>query len=255
MFTTWDEVRSWIEDNGFPHWIFYKNNPDGRDDKANDKIIDSNNFTVSDLSDKLAMTRKYLEMYGGRVYGVGFKTPIATQGGIVCEASISSYPAQQPVGYAPQPAFDEEKIIARVRKEVEAEYDRKEYQRLRSELDRERKEFESEKNSAMGAIAHYFAPVGKALMQGKLQNVAGFGDASQPVQTQPITPIQEPEQPVQPETVELELPDEEMDRVINVINRLRKVEPRYLDLLERVAELAESGDSMYNMAKTSLLGA
>ena len=251
MFTTWEQVRAWIEDNNFPHWIFCKTNPDGRDDKANDKIIDSNNFTVSDFADKLAMTEKYLRMYGGRVYGVGYKTPNTTQGGIICEARLEPENAQQiSGGFAMQQPMDESAIEKRIEARLRAEMERKEYERLRADLDRERKEFEEEKQSALGALTHYFAPIGRTLLQnrGLLRNVAGV-DAEAPVVAQPIHAAEEPEHPEEPSP----FTDEEADKLFELLARFKKAEPEYMRLLKAVVTMAESGDATYTMAKGFLL--
>ena len=256
MFTKWEEVKAWIEDNNFPHWVFCKTNPDGRDDKANDKIIDSNNFTVSDFADKLAMTEKYLRMCGCKVYGMGFKTPNGTQGGIICEARLDpEYPQQQPVGFA-QPVIDEAAIEKRVEERLRAEMERKEYERRIADLEKREKEFAEKENSAMGAIVHYFGPVGQALMQKHLglRNVAGV-DANEPVDVQPIR-AKEPEQQVNLEEIPTEevspFTDEEADELFNLMAEFKKYEPDYLKLLRAVVGMAKSGDATYTMAKQFL---
>lgn len=257
MFTTWDQVRNWIEDNNFPHWIFYKNNPEGRDDKSNDKIIDSNNFVVSDMSDKLAMTEKYLRMAGCKCYGVAFKTPNTTTGGTVCEVRLEpeQSAAAQPVGYM-QPQFDEEKAMARIRKEIAAEYERKEYERRLADLERRERELKEQEQSAMGAIAHYLAPVGQALLQRHmLPKVAGV-DTEEPVHAQPIVAEQPADQPEeQPEEAEEQSPftDEEADELFALMAELKQVEPQYLELLRAVVKMAKEGNSTYTMAKNFLI--
>ena len=251
MFTTWDQVKEWIEDNNFPHWIFYKSNPEEGDDKANNKIVDSNNFTVSDFSDKLDMTEKYLRMYGGKVYGVGFKTPNTTVGGIVCEARLSSMdaaPAQSVGMIQPAQPIDEDKIAQRIEAKLRAEYEKKEYERKREELDKDRKAFEAEKASAMGAIAHYFAPIGQALLGGQRRMVAGV-DTQEPVKANVIQPIT-PDQQTQEEDP---FTDEEADELFALMARFKKVEPEYMTMIHKVVEMAEAGDATYTMAKKFLL--
>ncbi len=257
MFTTWEQVQEWITDNNFAHWIFYKNNPEGREnEKANDKIIDSNAFP-SDQADKLAMTRKYIELYNGRVYGIGFKTQNTTVGGTICEARINT--SEQPtngIGFAqPQmPAFDENKLRESIRKEMEAEWDKREYKRLREDLDKERKAFEQEKTSAIGLLTNYLAPIGKALLE-KRARVAGV-DAEEPVHAARIVPTDEQED-TQEENVETQeeeiFSDQESDKLFTLMRRFKKAEPDYLNLIERVVEMAERGDGAYKMAKTALL--
>lgn len=248
MFTTWDQVRDWITDNNFPHWCFYKNNPEERDNKDNDTIIDSNNFTVSDYQDKLDMTEKYLKMYGGRCYGVGYKAPNATTSGVVCEVRIQQVeqlPTQGVGGGYPSIGELTETITRQVRAEIEAEN----YKRERSDFEKAKAEFEAEKQSAIGALVHYFAPIGKMMLQKKfMRNVAGV-DADAPVVADPIQPIVTREQ----EENESVFTDEEESEIYDLLSRFKKVEPEYLSLIRSVVEMAEKNDPTYNMAKGFLV--
>lgn len=253
MFTSWEQVKSWIEDNNFPHWIFYKNDPAERDDKANDKIIDSNNFTVSDLGDKLEMTEKYLRMYGGKVYGVGFKTPNSTQGGVVCVCRLETEAAQATSGIdANYPSIGE--LTETITKQVRAELEAERMKQREKDLERREKEFEAKEQSAIGAIVHYLAPVGKMLLEKRMMpNVAGV-DADEPVAAAPVQPI------VTDAAAEQELvdtadafTDEEEEKLYDLMARFKAVEPKYLELIEAVVTMAENGDSTYEMAKGFLL--
>lgn len=249
MLTNFDQVKDWILDNGFKRWVLYKNST------KNEKIIDSASFTVSDMDDKIAMTEKYLRMAGGYAYAAGATTNSKDDLNTVTEIRLESVQQQPAAGVGnPYPALNEDAIIARVRKEVQAEYDKKEYERLRADLDRDRKAFEEEKNSAMGAIAHYFAPIGQALLakKGLLRNVAGV-DTNEPVVAQPIVPAQ-PEETQEDPQEENPFTDEEADEVFALMVRFKKTEPDYLKLVRKVVEMAESGDSNYKMAKMALVG-
>lgn len=254
MFTSWEQVKSWIEDNNFPHWIFYKNNPDGRDEKANDKIIDSNNFVVSDMSDKLDMTEKYLRMYGGKVYGVGFKSPNSTVGGLVCEARIDADQPQSASGISGgYPSIGE--LTETITKQVRAEIEAANMKQREKELERREKEFEAKEQSAIGAIVHYLAPVGQLLLQKKMMpNVAGL-DAEEQVEAEPVKPIVPKEQVEEQELVDManDFSDEEEEKLYDLMKRFKAVEPQYLELIEAVVKMAEAGDSTYTMAKGVLL--
>lgn len=256
MFTTWDQVRDWIEDNNFPHWVFYKNRPEDRGEKANDAIVDSNNFTVSDFSDKLAMTEKYLRMYGGRCYGVGFRSPNTTVGGLVCEVRLESEQPQAVAGAMNYQSIGElrEEIARSVRAEMEVQRFKDE----RKAFEKEKEEFESEKKSAIGALIQYFAPIGQALIKRKVMpRVAGV-DTDAPVHAQPIhairdeQPEQEPQE-VQESSVWDEFSEDEAEQVMMLIARFKKVEPNYMQLLSSVVTMAENGDATYNMAKGFLI--
>ena len=248
MFTTWDQVKDWITDNNFPHWCFYKSNPDDRDNRANDTIIDSNNFTVSDYNDKLEMTEKYLKMYGGKCYGVGYKAPNATTSGVVCEVrlqTVEQLPTQGVAGGYPSIGELTETITRQVRAEIEAEN----YKRDRDNFQKEKEEFEKEKQSAIGALVHYFAPIGQMMLQKKfMRNVAGV-DAAAPVVADPIQPIVARE----PEENESVFTDEEEQEIYDLLSRFKKVEPEYLSLIRSVVEMAEKQDPTYTMAKGFLV--
>lgn len=256
MFTKWDQVEEWIRDNNFAHWVFYRTNPNEASDKINNIIADSNFYTGGD-EDKIAMTRKYLIANGGKAHGVGFRTPNTTQGGIVCEVRLEQDIPQvtQPTAGVGMP-YDMESLRASIMQEVRAEYERKEYERKRAELDRERKEFEEQKNSAIGLLTNYLAPVAQALIASKGARVAGV-DTQEPVVAQPIIPIQEQEQQ-QTETenmTEQEIfTEQEADKLFDLMARFKKVEPQYMELIEQVVAMAESGDRTYIMAKSALLG-
>ena len=248
MLTNFDQVKKWILDNGFKRWVLYK------DRSKNEKIIDSASFTVSDMEDKIEMTEKYLRMSGGYAYAAGATTNSKDDLNTVMEIRLETAQAQPAAAVGNlYPAFSEDAIIARVRKEVQAEYDKKEYERLRADLERREKEFAEKENSAMGAIIRCFAPVGQAMMakSGLLRNVAGI-DANEQVVAQPIKPAQAEE--VQEAQEENPFTDEEADEVHALMVRFKKAEPDYLKLVRKVVEMAESGDSNYEMAKTVLVG-
>ena len=261
MFTTWDQVKDWIVDNNFPHWIF-STKPFGEDAKDNIKVIDSNQFTVSDFQDKLDMTEKYLRMYGDKLYGVGFKTPLNVQGGIICEVRLQNEAVAPAAGVGMTQMLGGYGSIGELResitKEIRATIELENLKKREAEVERREKELDADRQSAMGAIIHYFAPIGQMMMQQKMgvpmRQVAGV-DTDGPAHVQPMIPdaapaeqlAQEPEQEQSPFT------DEEADKLFELMARFKKVEPQYMELLEAVVTMAESGDSTYNMAKGFLV--
>ena len=247
MLTNFDQVKDWIKDNGFKRWVLYKNST------KNEKIIDSASFTVSDMDDKIAMTEKYLRMAGGYAYAAGATTNSKDDLNTVTEIRLESVQQLPAAGVGnPYPALNEDAIAARVRKEVEAEYNKREYERRAADLEKREKEFAEKENSAMGAIIRCFAPVGQAMMakSGLLRNVAGV-DTDEPVVAQPIVPAQ-PEKK-EPEA-ENPFTDEEADEVYELMVRFKKAEPDYLPMIRKVVEMAEKGDAMYKTAKGILVG-
>lgn len=243
MLTTIEQVRDWIKDNGFKRWVLY------RDYGRTEKILDSAGLAVADMPDKIAMTEKYLRLAGGHAYAAGATTNAANDLTTVCEIQLTEAPAPAAgIGFT-QPVIDEDKIAARIEEKIRAEYERKEYERLRKQLDEDRRRLEDEKASAMGALAHYFAPIGQALF-GQHRMVAGV-DANEPVHAQQIIP--EGENAEEQEQEQEIFTDEESDKLFALMARFKKVEPDYIKLITRVVEMAESGDGTYTMAKSFLL--
>lgn len=263
MFTSWEQVKAWIEDYKLQHWIFYKTNPEKREDRANDTIIDSNWYGADDMQDKLAMTEKYMRHYGGTLYGVGFKAPSAKVDGVYCEVRISAeYPQLQMTGIgAAQQSLGGYNSIGELResitKEIRAEIAMENMKEREKALDKRERELRERENSAMGAIAHYLAPVGQMLLQQRgLRNVAGV-DAEQPVvhAARIAAPEEEQEKqlPAEQEAEQSPFTDEEADKLFELMARFKKVEPQYMELLEGVVEMAERNDPMYKTAKGFLV--
>lgn len=256
MFTNWEQVKNWIEDNGFLHWVVYTRKPDERDSKGNDILIDSNNYP-SDMGDKLAMTEKYLKMQGAntRLWAVGFKKPMATQEGLLCEVRLEDVSQASvngaPVGY---PSIGE--LTEQISKQIRAEMAVEAMKQREKDIERREKELEEKENSAMGAIVKIFAPVGQAMLEKKLMpRVAGV-DTQEPVHAAPIVPTTEqPEN--KPEEQEQSAWDafteEEGEQIAVLMKRFKAVEPDYLQLIESVVTMAENGDSTYTMAKGFLV--
>lgn len=246
MLTTFEQVREWITDNGFKRWVLYK------DYSRTDKIIDSQAFAVSDMPDKLAMTEKYLRMAGGHAYAAGSASNSASDLNVVMEIRLQDEAPAATAGIGAQP-YDANALRESIRKELQAEWDKREYERKRKELDEERKEFEQEKQSAIGVLTQYLAPVAKAMISGR-RMVAGV-DTDEQMHADPVKPIVADRAPQEPEQPEEENPftDEEADKLYELLARFKKVEPQYMELIEAVVKMAESGDQTYTMAKGFLV--
>lgn len=253
MFTKWQQVEDWITDNRFKRWIFYKSNPDSKADgeRGNDKIVDSKFYNDDAQDEKLRLTKKYLEQWGGRAYGVAFQGETATTGGaqcVVCLDEVVAAPVQ--VSGAGVSGADIDQIKAQVREQVRTEFERQAYERERKEFEQERKEFERDKNSAIGLMVGYLKPVFNALTQ---KRVAGI-DAEDDVQAARIRPIdQQPEQAQDEQEQAGVFSDDEVEKLNEIMARFKAVEPCYLELLEAVVVMAETGDNTYSMAKGMLL--
>lgn len=253
MFTNWDQVESWIRDNNFAHWIITRNKPE-EESKKNDILVDSNYYTGDD-TDKIAMTKKYLVLNGGRGYGVGFRTPNSTVGGVVCEIRLEDAEGAPVSGMQQnvQPLNIGE-IEDRVRRQVKAELEAERYANERKAFEEEKKRFEEEKQSGFGAMMHYFAPIGKMLLErGMMRNVAGL-DAEQDVHARRIKPIEEQEIEIQEEQTQEPFTDEENEELYDLMVRFKKAEPEnWLKMIRTVVAMAESNDATYQMAKGFLI--
>lgn len=257
MFTKWPQVESWIRDNGLNSWRFsYDRTGSQTDSDGNTEQKRSNRMAiVSDyfpgsLDEKIALTHKRLIEESNQVlYGYG-KRGKENTGLMYCEVRLVDelqQPGTQAVSSLPISApFDEEKMMERIRKEVQLEYENQRYKEEKRAFEAEKKKFEEEKNSAIGALARFMSPV-VAAISGKQQRVCAGVDADAPVEAQPIHAVE------QEENINEVFGDEESDKLFDLMSRFKSVEPQYMELLERVVVMAENGDPMYGMAKGILL--
>lgn len=257
MFTSWSQIEEWITDNGFKHWIFYNKDPEGLDDKASNKVLDSNNYG-EDMEDKLAMTRKYLEKYGGKVWGRGFDKPLSSQGGMVCEARIEQTYQQLPTsGVAPAQMTQQEIGALRdsISKEIRAQIKAEQYEAERKQFESEKRQFEKDKQSVLGMLVGYLAPYVPVLNGAASRRMVAGIDADAPVEADPLQPIVPKNAPEaqEPEPEEEIFTDEESEKLFALMARFKKAEPEYLQLIEAVVEMAEKGDGMYSAARAMLL--
>lgn len=254
MLTTWDQVESWIRDNGLRRWIFFKEKPQG-DKKDAQKIIDSSVFTVSDEADKIAMSEKYLRLSGGRAWAAGYGK---SDGEIVTEIRLAdeAAPAAPTQGVSGYPSIGE--LTETITKQVRAEMAVEDFKRREKDLEQREKDFNEKQNGVIGALVGVFAPYLPVMNQiAGMRKVAGV-DASAPVKAQPIIPEEQPQETQEPEDVQEPsawdaFTDEEGNEIIELMARFKAVEPNYLPMIRKVVEMAESGDKTYAMAKNFLI--
>lgn len=249
MLTTWDQVQEWITENGFKRWVLY------RDRSRTEKIIDSNAFSVSDMDDKLAMTEKYLRLAGGTAYAAGAASGAQADLNVITEIRLQEAQAQPTNGIGGEMSIGEltRSITESVTKQIRAEMEAQKYKEERAAFEKEKKEFEEEKKSTIGALVHYFAPIGQQLLQRHMMpRVAGV-DAEEPVHAAPIVADRPSEAPEHEEENESPFTEEEEAKIFDLMCRFKKIEPDYLSLLESVVKMAESGDTTYTMAKGFLV--
>lgn len=254
VFRNWQQVADWIDDNGLVKYSFKcSRDVDGQR---------SNNFIFCYDSDKSQdenrrLLEKRLEAHSGQhLYGTGYRTDKANVGGMCCEVEYQSQPSyiqqvQQMVGAPVAPSVDPAELERTITERIETKFLRQRLEEEQKNLKEERRAFDEEKNSAVGLIVQYLAPVAAQLAGiNRMANVAGAGA---PVSAEKITPV--PSVSPEPETEEddPDFPVEEQQQVYDLIKRFRKVEPNYIALLSSVVAMAENGDSTYNMAKNFLI--
>lgn len=257
MFTKWQEVEAWIRDNGLSSWSFRYDKPGEKSDDTQSEQKRSNRVAVlsdafpGELDEKIMLTLRRLQCEKEHIlYGLGRRGKENT-GLLYCEVRLVDEVQQPgmtvPVSSPSQPILNEEQIVQRVRKECLFEFQQMRFEEDKKNFERERAEFESSKNSVVGALVHYFSPVVAAMGQ---KGVAGV-DAAAPVVAQPVQPVQQLEVE---ENLEDELfTGEESDRLFELMARFKAVEPRFLELIESVVSMAERKDPTYDMAKGFLL--
>lgn len=243
MLTSFSQVAEWIRDNGFKRWVLY------RDYSRTEKIVDSANFP-SDIPDKLAMTEKYLRLNGGHAYAAAATSNAASDLNTIMEIQLTDVQPlnTQPTAGVGMTMENIGQIEERLRKQIKAEIAQEKYEQDRKEFEAEKKEFEQEKQSVIGLIVQQVAPY-IPMLSGQRRMVAGV-DTEEPVHAQPI--IADDPEKKEPEQ-EDPFTEEEEDRMYDLMVRFKKSEPQYLELIESVVKMAESGDMMYNTAKSFLI--
>lgn len=260
MFTRWQQVEEWIRDNSLTSWRFLyertgiQPTDDGEKQTRSNRVAILSDAFPGELEEKIALTRRRLLAENNQtLYGYG-KRGKENTGLMYCEVRLVDE-LQQPNAQAvssptPTPSFDEKALADRIRGEVRLEYEKLRYEeqvrdfetRKRQLEDRER-DFEDKQSTAIGLLVHHLSPVIAALTN---KRVAGV-DAEAPVEAQPIRAIDQDEQEEELFT------KEESDTLFQLMAEFKQVEPRFLELIERVVTMAKNGDATYDMAKGFLL--
>ena len=251
MLNSFEQVKEWIIDNGFKRWILYK------DSLRKELIIDSAGFHVSDQSDKIAMTEKYLRLAGGRAYAAGSASGSINDLNVTTEirlddeqfgtSGIGMQPNIQPLNIG--------EIEDRIRKQLKAEIEIENLKKREAEIERREREYDAEKQSALGAIVHYFAPLGQRFLESKMmRNVAGI-DADEPVHARKVQPIIPEEETQEQEIQEEEIfTDAESEELFDLMKRFKAVEPEnWLAMMRKMVDMAEKNDTTYQMARNFLI--
>ncbi len=248
--SNFQDFEGWLKDNGLNYWkISSSTSPQNNDNKF---VFDK----TKEYEENLRLCQTALDRFAGQMlYATGWRTSEARTGGFSCVVLYSDAGSQQkqetPVqvqGLAG--AFDKETLIEEITQKVRNEYETLNLKRERETLDADRKAFNEQKEGVLGLLVHYLAPVAKQVM-GVSTRVAGMD--AQNVEATAIRVKKETPQAEVQETEESPFSDEEAEKLMELMTRFASVEPQYLELLERVVEMAERGDKMYMSAKTMLL--
>lgn len=260
---TWADVEEWMQDNSISRYNVSRS----RESQNNDFVF----FYDKELSaeeNKLRCERALQRFAGDMLYLVGWRSESAKTGGfsasVLYDRVTQTAPTVTPttqvsgVGLYGTDNINIEMLRKDIALQIHNEYERERLERLDKELREERRDFEAERNSAIGILAQYLAPLVGRL--NPMKNVAGVPlDAAAPVEAEPIRvkheQAQETDEPVTETEEEIEIfcSEKEYRLMLSYIERLASVEPQWLQLLQKVAELAESGDNTYTMAKQFLL--
>lgn len=246
--SNFQEFEAWITENGLVFWKV----------SSTTQAQDNNNKFVYDKSkekeENMQLCQKALQRFAGQMlYATGWRTAEARTGGFSCIVLYKEEP-QQPVRQE-QPyisgvtgAFDRDTLIQEITQKVRNEYDTINLKRERETLDAEVKAFNEQKEGVMGLLVHYLAPVAKQMLGLQSSRVAGV-DADGTIEA-PAIKVQKTED----EEEESPFTDEQAEKLMDLMSRFAAVEPRFMELLEKVVSMAEQGDKSYIGAKAILLG-
>ena len=262
---SWGEIQAWMQDNGIQRWNISRTE---KQDNNNVFVYD----TEKSLDENKLICERALERFTGDVmYIVGWRSTNAKVGGfsamILYERGASAAPTatmQPQVGglYGVGSQVDIAGLTADIEQRISNRYEKERLERLEKDLREEKRDLEAQKNSAMGILAQYLAPVAQQLAGriAPLQKMAGI-DATEPVEVEPIRVKRRPADTAEPDTeaepqeeeIEVFCTEDEYNQMLALMERFAKVEPQWLALLEAVTNMAESGDGTYSMAKQFLL--
>lgn len=246
MLSSWEQVRSWITNGDVVRFNIQRG--EKASSQSNDNIFVFN--PDRSLEENMERARKALDLNTDGCYIVGWTSDKAATGAIrqyICYSGIGAAPGYSMPAPAPMGATEREQLIQDTIERVNAQWEKKMFEKERAEFKEEKKAYEAEKQSVIGVLVQQVAPY-IAQLAGLRQapRVAGL-DAEQPVTAQPINAQQPAEEEVEIFT------DEESEKLTQLMARFKAVEPQYMELIEAVVKMAEAGDSTYTMAKGFLL--
>lgn len=158
---------------------------------------------------------------------------------------IGGFPAQQPAVAAAASEESIQRMIDAAVSSVRNEYDRKEIERMRHDLDEERREFQRKEESFIGVLVNKFAPVIDRYVDhisgGRRGGLAVAGIESDETGDDDMMNVTE---------ADIDAADEALE---DLLTRWANADEDWRVLLEKVVALAESKAPMYTMAKQMLM--
>ncbi|MGM9818821.1 MAG: hypothetical protein ACI30B_07575 [Paludibacteraceae bacterium] len=252
MLTSVDNLILWLDKNNLTEWSLRtakQNDPNSyvfKSDPTQDKQLEIQR--MRDVLDLSVNSRLYVSAKTNKGGTTGNFSEILE----APQAAPVAAPATQTIGYTPD---ELERRITQAVERTNFEWQKKQFEQDRKDFEEARKEFEEKQNGIFGILIEKAAPVIMPYIQGFLQKknpLAQVAGLEQPYKADPI-PVKENTAETAEQQEKEVFTDEESEKLFALMERFKKVEPDYLTLVESVVVMAESGDSMYMMAKKMLL--
>lgn len=232
-----ENLINWLDLNALIEW----NIATSRDKQQNNFIFKSNPETsreneISRMRDVLAISDNQLLYVNGKnkAGNTGnFSDTWQNLSGVTQPgASIGST----------QPIMDQDYIETKIAAALERnnlDWKLKQYEQDLKDFKDEKREYESERNGIVGILVEKAAPLLGGFLQKMNPSMAGLDD--QNFKAKRIKPIQVVDD-LQEEELEEVFSEEESDELFTLVERWKKVDPEYIQLLEKFVTFAESND-------------
>lgn len=243
MIANVENTVRWLQLNGLKYFVVQLKDAD------NSRVFESDDSKTFD--DNISLFRQVMDVSVGTRYIIkGADSKDSKRGKFLEEFKNVSdaLPAVSGLQTNPQPTINNDDIEKIVEKRIK-EY---EDQKILQELIAENKELKQEVNRRQSVSEQfmerslpYVGTLGQFLLNKIIPApahvaMAGIEKTSESMEAENETP-------------EIELTDEQSERVEKALQKFGKADPDFISLLEKIADMAASGDSTYKMAKSMLL--
>lgn len=239
----------------------------------NKKIFDSTDED-STLDDRIARFLKVMDLYhGGRFILKGRRVKNDARSGFEYEFSNLEFQSATPGNTTPMVSgISADEVERRITEALQRDREKRELEDLRKEL-KDTKDALKSKDTAMNRILESLAPYAGQIAPAVVSAVSGFlgkfSPAGTPIavgtvekqhqQDSVFESVDEVEERIEHKNnTEMnddknELIEEQASRLDAAVLKLAQNEPEYIELLERVAEMAAANDQTYQMARNFIL--